>query len=202
MIIEQSKLPPSWKIKNLEDVAEIIMGQSPPSDTYNTEGNGLPFFQGKTEFGEMYPIATKYCAKPKKIARKNDILLSVRAPVGPVNIADTDCCIGRGLAAIRANEELLNYKFLYLYMKAIEVEISGKGRGSTFGAIRGKVVRAIQIPLPPISIQDKLVKKLDSFFDDYNKIKKEQKDIENIINALPISVLNKAFKGEFSHTGV
>jgi type I restriction enzyme S subunit len=196
VILKQDKLPENWKVKRLDEVAEIIMGQSPPSNTYNTDGRGLPFFQGKAEFGELYPTATKYCTAPKKLAEKNDILLSVRAPVGPVNIANSDCCIGRGLAAIRANRELLNYKFLYLYMKLIEGDISGKGRGSTFTAIRGKVVKAIQIPLPPLETQNKLVKKLDSFFEDYNKIKEEQKEIGDIIKALPYSVLAKAFNGE------
>lgn len=196
MTINLDKLPENWESKRLDEVAEIIMGQSPPSNTYNTEGKGLPFFQGKAEFGELHPKATKYCSVPKKVAKKDDILLSVRAPVGPVNIADVDCCIGRGLAAIRANEKVMNYKFLYLYMKFMEKDLSGKGRGSTFTAIRGKVVRGIQIPLPPTKTQHRLVAKLDSFFENYNKIKSEQDNITEILNALPNSVLNKAFKGE------
>ena len=90
------KLPKDWKIVKLGDVVEIIMGQSPSSDTYNTEKKGLPFFQGKAEFTELFPIPVKWCSKPKKIAEQNDILLSVRAPVGAINIANQRCCkIGR-----------------------------------------------------------------------------------------------------------
>jgi len=91
------------QIAKLQEVAEIIMGQSPPGDTYNETGDGLPFFQGKAEFGETCPTVKKWCNAPKKIAEAGDILMSVRAPVGPTNLASERCCIGRGLAAIRAN---------------------------------------------------------------------------------------------------
>lgn len=85
----------------LSDVAKIIMGQSPPSSTYNSTGKGLPFFQGKTDFGEMYPTPRVYCTEPNRIAEPGDILITVRAPVGPTNINFVQSCIGRGLAAIR-----------------------------------------------------------------------------------------------------
>ena len=98
---EENKIPKHWQVKKLGEVCKIILGQSPPSDTYNTTGTGLPFFQGKAEFTELYPIVEKWCSSPNKIAEPNDILLSVRAPVGALNIANQKCCIGRGLAAIR-----------------------------------------------------------------------------------------------------
>jgi type I restriction enzyme S subunit len=85
----------------LKDVAEIIAGQSPKSEFYNENGEGVPFFQGKADFGEDYPTVTTWCTKPKKMAKEGDMLFSVRAPVGPTNIAKVDCCIGRGLSAIR-----------------------------------------------------------------------------------------------------
>jgi hypothetical protein len=86
----------------LGEVAEIFMGQSPPGSTYNNRGNGLPFFQGKAQFGEVFPVPDKWCSEPLRIAHKGDILVSVRAPVGPTNLAVEKCCIGRGLAAIRS----------------------------------------------------------------------------------------------------
>jgi len=92
---------------------QIILGQSPTSDTYNVIKEGLPFFQGKAEFTELYPIPEKWCSKPKKVAERFDILLSVRAPVGAINIADQQCCIGRGLASIRYPE---NYKFIWVWL--------------------------------------------------------------------------------------
>ena len=94
-------LPTNWSWVKLGDVCEIVMGQSPPSSTYNKEKKGLPFFQGKAEFSELYPEVRKWCSKPKKLAEPLDILVSVRAPVGSTNIVNQKCCIGRGLAALR-----------------------------------------------------------------------------------------------------
>jgi type I restriction enzyme, S subunit len=82
-----------WTETPLSAVSEIIMGQSPPSATYNENNKGLPFFQGKAEFGDISPTARKYCTEPTRVAEANDILISVRAPVGPTNLANTKCCI-------------------------------------------------------------------------------------------------------------
>jgi hypothetical protein len=88
------------KTSRLKEITEVLMGQSPPSDTYNSEGKGLPFYQGKTDFGKIFPVARMWCDRPGKIAEKDDILISVRAPVGPTNICERKSCIGRGLAAV------------------------------------------------------------------------------------------------------
>jgi len=92
--------------RRLDSVADIIMGQSPPGSTYNEDGDGLPFFQGVRDFNYRYPSTRVYCSAPTKIAHPGDILLSVRAPIGRVNIADRECCIGRGLSIIRAKSDL------------------------------------------------------------------------------------------------
>ena len=159
-------LPEGWGWKKLGDpeVCQLIMGQSPKSDTYNTEGIGMPFFQGKTEFGEMYPTVSKYCTAPKKIANVGDILLSVRAPVGPTNIANIDCCIGRGLGAIRPNKSNTLTNYLLYFFRNFELEISQKGKGSTFSAITKKELENTDIPLPPLQEQKRIVAKLDSLF--------------------------------------
>ena len=94
------QMPPGWVEASLSDIAEITFGQSPPSSTYNEEKQGLPFYQGKLEFGEIYPTPRKWCSVPQKIAEKGDVLISIRAPVGPTNICPERSCIGRGLAAI------------------------------------------------------------------------------------------------------
>ena len=94
---------PMYKLGN-PDISHIILGQSPRSSTYNKEGKGIPFLQGKTEFGEIYPDFKLFCSDPIKTALKEDLLISVRAPVGDLNIASKKCCIGRGLAAIRPNK--------------------------------------------------------------------------------------------------
>jgi type I restriction enzyme S subunit len=134
------------------NVCEVIAGQSPPSSTYNKKKIGLPFFQGKADFGEMFPTIRYWCDSPNKIAIPNDILMSVRAPVGPTNICDIECAIGRGLAAIRSNGKT-DYKFLYYYLKFIEPKIALKGNGSTFSAITIGEVKKIEVPLPAISAQ-------------------------------------------------
>jgi type I restriction enzyme S subunit len=155
-----------WKKVNLGDgkVTELIMGQSPPSNTYNRENIGLPFYQGKKEFGELYPSVEKWCCKPNKIAESGDVLLSVRAPVGPTNLAFEKCCIGRGLASIRPNLDFIGTKFLLFYFQNFELEISLKGQGSTFKAISGKELRSLNIPLPPLPEQQRIVNKLDGLF--------------------------------------
>jgi len=119
----------------LSQVADVVAGQSPPSSFYNKNGEGLPFYQGKTDFGDKYPIARNWCAGERhKEAIKNDILLSVRAPVGPVNICDNRSVIGRGISAIRAKTGN-SFEYLYFYLKDHEQKIEKLGTGSTFKAI-------------------------------------------------------------------
>ena len=104
----------------LGDIAEVIAGQSPEGTSYNEFGQGLPLFQGKAEFGETHPIAKRWCSAPKKVAEAGDILISVRAPVGPTNIADVRCCIGRGLAAIRPHGCLADRDFIHWTLRYLE----------------------------------------------------------------------------------
>jgi type I restriction enzyme S subunit len=145
------------KLAHLPDVAEIVMGQSPPGDTYNEMGDGLPFFQGKAEFGEVSPIARKWCNAPKKIAEAGDILMSVRAPVGPTNLANEKCCIGRGLAAIRANPDVLDPTYLRFALRHAEPRLASMGQGSTFAAIGRAELATTQFPLPPLPQQRRIV---------------------------------------------
>ncbi|MCO5185369.1 MAG: restriction endonuclease subunit S [Anaerolineae bacterium] len=119
------------------------MGQSPPSSTYNEHGEGLPFYQGKTDFGFMYPSPRKYCAAPKKIAEVGDILISVRAPVGPVNKCRERSCIGRGVSAIRAKD--IDRDFLYYNLIYLEDYIASQGTGSTFKAINKSRLQSIEV---------------------------------------------------------
>ncbi|HQI73669.1 MAG TPA: restriction endonuclease subunit S [Smithella sp.] len=127
----------------LSSVAELIMGQSPPSNTYNDRGEGIPFYQGKTDFGFKYPVPRLYCSSPRKIAEVGDILISVRAPVGPTNLVAEKSCIGRGLGAIRAQG--LDSDFLYFNLKYIEPYIASLGTGSTFSAINKDQLANIEV---------------------------------------------------------
>ncbi|MBD2611538.1 restriction endonuclease subunit S [Nostoc punctiforme FACHB-252] len=150
-----------WLEVKLSDIAVINMGQSPPGNSYNEDGKGIPLFQGKAEFGDMHPTPVKWCSEPTRIAESGDILMSVRAPVGPTNIADQRCCIGRGLCAIRANKKLAVQKYLYFLFKYIEPSISRQGQGSTFQSINRSTLESINISLPTVSEQRRIVEILE-----------------------------------------
>ena len=166
-----------WEMVRLGDVSSFNMGQSPSSKSYNSIGEGLPFFQGKTDFGSMYPIVRMYCKEPKKTADKHDILISVRAPVGTVNIASEICCIGRGLASISQKEHISNFKYLFYFLKYKENDIARMGVGSTFKAISKKDLNAIELPLPPLPIQQNIANILDCAT---TLIKKRKTQIKNL----------------------
>lgn len=144
-------LPNEWEICKLSEKANIIMGQSPPGSSYNEIGQGTPFLQGKAEFGEKYPQNTKYTTDPKKISPKKAILLSVRAPVGNVNLADKEYCIGRGLASIN----MFDGDNLYLYYLLIHNKkiLENEGYGSTFKAINKNKIINLELAFPPLPEQ-------------------------------------------------
>lgn len=140
------------KFERLGNIADIIAGQSPPSSTYNSEGKGLPFFQGKADYGEKYPSVRFWCSDPTKISLPEDILISMRAPVGPVNINVVESCIGRGLSAIRVKKNV-SRDYIYYWLRLNQHLISEKETGSTFKAITQKVLNEIVIPFPSFNDQ-------------------------------------------------
>ena len=132
---------------NLGDIASIIMGQSPSGSSYNEEGKGLVFYQGRTDFGFRFPTRRVYTTKPKKIAEKNDVLLSVRAPVGDINVANESCCIGRGLCALRSLYSTPS--FLYYTMDSLRPQLNQfNGGGTIFGSINQASLNSLQIHIP------------------------------------------------------
>lgn len=139
---------------DLSTLADITMGQSPDSKSYNDDGNGMPFFQGKGDYGDKIAIVAHWTTAPSKIVDGNVVLMSVRAPVGPVNFSPVKCCIGRGLCGINAKAGKTNNEFLYNALNVMQDEIAGKGVGSTFAAITKKDVYEIQIPNAPIELCD------------------------------------------------
>lgn len=164
----------------LSEMCEIKMGQSPESSTYNEEGNGLPFFQGNADFGKIHPSVRVWCSSPVKIALPNDILISVRAPIGALNIADTKCCIGRGLAALTVNESVCNARYLWYALQSKVSELNAKGTGSTFKAINKAALADTEIPYVPLDEQ----KKIADIFDKLSfAIDKRDRQIE-ILNLL------------------
>jgi len=174
-----------------EKYFEITMGQSPAGKSYNQLKKGMPFFQGKKEFGEKYPLVEQWTTEPSKIAQPNDILISVRAPVGSINLANIQCCIGRGLASIRCKKEI-KMDFVYSFLKVKEKEIENLGNGSTFKAITSGQLLGIKIPLPPLHLQQKFSRIVEQVEKMKEEIKKTQKNSEELFNSL----MQKAFKGE------
>lgn len=147
----------------MAEVCDIIQGQSPPGSTYNSSGKGMPFFQGKAEFGELHPTVRKWCTAPTKIAETGDILISIRAPVGPTNVAADRCCIGRGLAALRSREGISQLYLLH-YLRRTETELAGTASGSTFGAISGAQLAQHPVPLAPLCEQHRIVAEIEVQF--------------------------------------
>lgn len=174
-----------------EKYFEITMGQSPAGTSYNKIGKGTPFFQGKKEFGEKYPSVEQWTTEPSKLAKPNDILISVRAPVGSINLANIKCCIGRGLASIRCKEDI-KMDFVYSFLKVKEKEIENLGNGSTFKAITSGQLLGIKIPLPSSPLQQKFVKIVEQVEKMKEHIKYNQKNSEELFNSL----MSKAFRGE------
>ena len=134
------------KQSKLEKMATIVMGQSPSSDSYNTDGDGVEFHQGSGEFTEKYVAQGMYCTKPTRMAKAGDVLMSVRAPVGTVNITRNACCIGRGLAAIRSNRAPELNEFLLYAFRAKADEFNAMGHGSTILSINKNELHDLMMP--------------------------------------------------------
>ena len=182
------------EVKKLKDCCIIIAGQSPESKYYNTNGDGLPFFQGKADFGELYPSIRVHCSQPTKIAEKDDILLSVRAPVGPTNLAPCKVCIGRGLTAIRPSEVLLT-RYVLLFFRYFEAQLASKGTGTTFKAITQDVVKNLEIPIPPLSEQERIVARIEELFSQLDAGVETLKKTKAQLEVYRQAVLKEAFTG-------
>ena len=173
----------------LSDVADLVMGQSPPSPSYNEVGEGLPFYQGKSEFGATYPTPKKYCTDPKKIAEEGDILMSVRAPVGSTNLCPSKSCIGRGIAAIRANG--IDRNFLYFYLKEIEGYIDSLGAGAIFKAINKSQLS--ELPINDANIEFPEQKKIAHILSTVQRAIEAQERIIQTTTELKKALMHKLF---------
>lgn len=157
-------VPEGWKPSNVGFEFDVTMGQSPPGSTYNEIGSGLPFFQGKTDFGFRFPSNRIYCTEPKRMAKKYDTLISVRAPVGDINLAAEDCAIGRGLAAARHKSGSISFSYYVMNSLSKYFEVF-EGEGTVFGSINQKDFKA----LPLIKYPDEIITKFDEFCGNWDK---------------------------------
>jgi type I restriction enzyme S subunit len=192
-------------ILQLGDIAEVIAGQSPSGENYNGDGEGLPFYQGKKEFNDKYIGEPKvWTRKTTKVALQNDILMSVRAPVGPINVATEECCIGRGLAAIRAKSGKTTPEYLYYFLLSIQRKLVGK-EGTVFDSISRDQIAAIRVPVPPLDVQSQIVARLDEAFVQIEALQTVYDSEEKQAVALSAALITEQLKkveAEFGTLGI
>lgn len=187
------EIPENWVWCRLVEVVEIHMGQSPEGDSYNKNGDGFPFYQGKTEFGVMYPVGVRvWCNQPKKISQINDILISVRAPVGDVNISDKEYAIGRGLSIIRVIDKTINPLYLFYFLDCIKR--NWKAKGSFFDAINRDIIEARLFPLPPLEEQHTLVERIENLLSKCAELQTEIENLNSYNKALLKALFNETFE--------
>lgn len=155
-------IPDGWTVRPLVEVAELTMGQSPKSEFYNTDGVGRPFHQGVADFGRHYPTHRKFCTVESRLAHDGDVLVSVRAPVGRINLADTTLVIGRGLAAVRSS--LGQQGFLLATLREVFAEEDSMGGGTIFNAIGKNELEQVPVVQPPDALATMANDRLASVF--------------------------------------
>ena len=158
------EIPQGWSNGVLSDVANITMGQSPDGSSYNEDGEGIIFYQGSTDFGLRFPDIRQYTTSPSRYANKGDILMSVRAPVGALNIANNDCCIGRGLSAL--SSKIGSMTHLYYLMNDFRLKFEGmNSAGTTFGSITKDELFSLPVVIPTKSVISEFEQVCEPIFD-------------------------------------
>jgi len=188
---ELGEIPEGWEVGCVDDEFDLTMGQSPPGHTYNEVGDGLPFYQGRTDFGFRFPTRRVYCTTPTRLAKKGDTLISVRAPVGDVNMAAEDCAIGRGVAAARHKTGSRSYTYQFMLAQA-DVFARFEAEGTVFGSISKKDFHAIACVVPPrglVEVFERRVAPLD------DRIEVTDQDSRTLA-ALRDALLPKLISGE------
>lgn len=178
----------------MDEVAEIVQGQSPPGSSYNTDARGTPFFQGKSEFGDLYPTVAKWTTLPKKRAKEGDVLLSVRAPVGPTNLAPVDCAIGRGITAVHPLTGM-DPKYLLYALRASAEQLAAQSTGTTFPAVTGGQVKAHRIPVAPSAERRRIVEAIEEEFSRLDAAQTSLRRATRLLRRLRASTLAAAVSG-------
>ncbi len=190
---ELGEIPEGWEASTLGGHFNVVMGQSPKGDTYNEDGDGILFFQGRRDFGFRYPTPRVYTTEPKRLAQAGDTLISVRAPVGDRNMANQECCLGRGVAGIRHKSGARS--FTYAFIGQIESSLSDSGSdGTVFSSINKKELGAVNFVAP----NETLIGQFESFVESIDeRIEVNSKQI-NILKKLRDSLLPKLLSGVLS----
>ena len=194
---ELGEIPEGWRVGHVEDGFEIIMGQSPPGHTYNETGDGLPFFQGRSDFGFRYPKNRKFCTAPNRIAQPWDTIVSVRAPVGDINMAWEQCCIGRGVAALRYRSGAVS--FGYCAVQALQTHMREyEHTGTVFGAINRKQLARLPLQQPSADV----VRAFERLVDPWDRRIRLRTAEAETLTALRGSLLPKLVSGELRVSGL
>ena len=186
-------IPEGWNCVDLSTIANITMGQSPPGESYNEDGVGTVFYQGCTDFGNRFPTIRKYTTAPTRFALQGDILLSVRAPVGTMNIAKEDCCIGRGLASLNSKDNCVAYLFGVM-VNLKQIFDRRNVDGTTFGSITKDDLFSLKVIKPSKEILLDFNKILNPSFEKQNKIEQENQELASLRDWLLPMLMNGQVK--------
>lgn len=189
------EIPSSWRWVRLGNVAYVEMGQAPEGKEVTDFEAGLPFFQGRSEFGEDHPTPRRWCETPRKIAEPGDILISVRAPVGTTNIALQRCGVGRGLAAIRPFTGL-NTPLCRHYLEFFVDQLLEKATGTTFQAIGSEDLALLKVPLPPSDEQERIVKRVEAIMKQVDVLESKKKERNAVRTRLTQNAMRELGEGK------
>ncbi len=186
-----------WEKGILGDIADITMGQSPKGSSYNENNVGTVFFQGRAEFGHRFPTIRLYTTEPKRMANKNDVLMSVRAPVGDINVAHEECCIGRGLAAIHSKGNYQSFMLYTMYALKNQLDVFN-GEGTVFGSINKDSLNSLPVNIPPIDN----IKKFEDIVSPMDEMIRNNYDEIQRLTSIRDSLLPKLMNGEIDVNGI
>jgi len=188
---ELGMIPQGWRVGKLSDIADIYMGASPAGSSYNVLGIGDVFYQGRAEFGVRFPQRKMYTTEAKRFAEVNSVLLSVRAPVGDINVAEEKCCIGRGLASIKSKTNHNSFN-IYLMKQLKPIFDTYNGEGTVFGCINKKAIESLKIIIPDGNVVDKF-DSIVSYIDEKIRVIEKQ---SRTLSSLRDTLLPRLMSGE------
>ena len=188
---EVGEIPEGWEWKTVKDCFDLTMGQSPPGSTYNDHGDGLPFFQGSTDFGPRFPTNRRFCSAPTRAAQRDDTLVSVRAPIGDMNVAWEECCIGRGVAALRHKSGTSSFTYYSSQSMKPEIQVYEQ-TGTVFGAITKKQFESVLFLDP----QRQLLEKFEALVQPLDQKVRSNTDVTVSLTTQRDTLLPKLMSGE------
>ena len=188
---EVGEIPEGWEWKTVKDCFDLTMGQSPPGSTYNDHGDGMPFFQGSTDFGPRFPTNRRFCSAPTRAAQRDDTLVSVRAPIGDMNVAWEECCIGRGVAALRHKSGASSFTYYLSQSMKPEIQVYEQ-TGTVFGAITKKQFESV----PFLDPQGQLLERFEALVQPLDQKIRSSTDAIASLTAQRDALLPKFISGE------